>query len=216
MKLAVLFLVLAPLTQAGEVAILRTGAVLRADRIERTPDRVILYNSSGRTELTPDQIEGYEAIADPAPAPPPPAAAATPTAAPAPSRTIPELLSEAAERHGLPLAFVRSVASAESAFRQDAVSRKGAIGVMQLMPDTARQLDADPRDAAQNIDAGTRLLRGLLLKYQDGPNPVRRALAAYNAGEGAVQKYGGIPPYRETQVYIERVLKRYWREVSGR
>lgn len=215
MKLAVLVLALIPLAQAGEVAILRTGAVLRADRIERTADRVILYNASGRTELPPDQIEGYEAIADPAPAPPP-AVSVPPAAAPAPARTIPELLSEAAERHGLPLALVRSVASAESAFRQDAVSHKGAIGVMQLMPETARQLEADPRDAAQNIDAGTRLLRDLLLKYQDGPNPVRRALAAYNAGEGAVQKYGGIPPYRETQVYIERVLKRYWREVSGR
>lgn len=213
MKRALVFLAFLPLAHAAEFAILRTGAVLRADRIERTPERVILYSASGRTELPPDQIESYESVAEPAP--PPLAVSAPPPVTPPVPRSIPELLSEAAERHGLPAAFVRSVALAESAFRQDAVSRKGAIGVMQLMPETARQLEADPRDTAQNIDAGTRLLRDLLLKYQDHPNPVRRALAAYNAGEAAVQKYGGVPPYRETQVYVERVLRRYWKENSA-
>jgi soluble lytic murein transglycosylase-like protein len=106
----------------------------------------------------------------------------------------------------LPLAFVDSVARVESAFRSDAVSPKGAIGVMQLMPGTAREMDADPNDPAQNIDAGVRLLRDLLVKY-DGD--VIKALAAYNAGPGAVERYGGVPPYPETQHYVDRVLRTY-------
>ena len=76
--------------------------------------------------------------------------------------------------------------------RPDAVSPKGAIGVMQLMPATAKALDADPNDSAQNIEAGTKLLRELLIKYN---NDAVKALAAYNAGEGAVDKFGGLPPY---------------------
>jgi soluble lytic murein transglycosylase-like protein len=102
----------------------------------------------------------------------------------------------------------------ESAYQTNAVSPKGAIGVMQLMPGTARYLQADPHNVEQNIDAGTRLLRELLLKYQDHPDPVRRALAAYNAGEGAVQRHNGVPPYRETQNYVEKVIGKYWRQVG--
>ena len=213
MRFLALLLTLVPL-HAAEIAVLRTGAVLRADRIERTADRVILYSAAGRTELQPGDIESYESVIEAAPAPQAELVAAD-AAAPMIQRSVQELLNESAERHGIPVAFVRSVAAAESAFRMDAVSPKGAIGVMQLMPDTARKLEADPRDAAQNIDAGTRLLRDLLLKYQNNPNPVRRALAAYNAGEGAVEKYGGVPPYRETQVYVERVLQKYWKEVRA-
>jgi soluble lytic murein transglycosylase-like protein len=107
---------------------------------------------------------------------------------------------------GLPPAFVESVAKVESAFRPDAVSPKGALGVMQLMPDTARALDANPLDTAQNIDAGVRLLRELLLRY-DGD--VVKALAAYNAGTDAVSRYRGVPPYPETQIYVDRVLRTY-------
>ena len=77
---------------------------------------------------------------------------------------------------------------------------------MQLMPGTARELGADPRDTAQNIDAGTRLLRELLLKY-DGD--VVKALAAYNAGAGAVDKYQGLPPYSETRWYVKKVIDAY-------
>jgi soluble lytic murein transglycosylase-like protein len=82
---------------------------------------------------------------------------------------------------------------------------------MQLMPATAKALGANPYDATQNAEAGAKHLRELLLKYQ---GDVRLALAAYNAGEGSVAKYGGVPPYRETQGYIERVLKNY-RNSSG-
>jgi soluble lytic murein transglycosylase-like protein len=116
------------------------------------------------------------------------------------------MLREAARRSGLPPEFVESVARVESGLRQDAVSPKGAIGVMQLMPGTAKTLGADPHDAAQNIDAGTRLLRELLLKY-DGD--VIKALAAYNAGEGAVERYQGMPPYNETRWYVKKVIDGY-------
>jgi soluble lytic murein transglycosylase-like protein len=125
---------------------------------------------------------------------------------------VPELLRDAAARHGLPEAFVRSVAQAESGLQPAAVSPKGALGVMQLMPSTAAALGVDPQDPAANIEGGVRLLRTLLLQYQNYPDQVRRALAAYNAGQGAVQRHNGVPPYRETQVYVERVLSRYRRQ----
>lgn len=77
------------------------------------------------------------------------------------------------------------------------------------MPSTARALGVNPEDVRENIEGGTKLLRDLLIQYQDDPDQVRKALAAYNAGPGAVKKYNGIPPYRETQTYVDRVLKNY-------
>jgi soluble lytic murein transglycosylase-like protein len=96
---------------------------------------------------------------------------------------------------------------AESGLNPAALSPKGAIGLMQLMPDTARDLGADPSKPAENADAGARYLRDLLAKYENDPNQVVLALAAYNAGPAAVEKYHGVPPYRETREYILRVLK---------
>jgi soluble lytic murein transglycosylase-like protein len=116
-----------------------------------------------------------------------------------------ELADAAADRYGLPRELVRSVIAAESGFQPQAVSPKGAIGLMQLMPGTAQALGADPRDPAQNVDAGTRYLRDLLEKYNYG---LRHALAAYNAGPGAVDKFNGVPPYRETINYIGRIEKK--------
>jgi soluble lytic murein transglycosylase-like protein len=136
---------------------------------------------------------------------PSPAAEAVPAAEPSPQ----ELLEQAASAHGLRPEFVKSVASVESAFRAEAVSPKGAIGLMQLMPGTAKDLGADPRNPAENAEAGARYLKQLLLRYANTHDPVRLALAAYNAGPGAVDKYGRIPPYRETQAYVEKVLRRY-------
>jgi soluble lytic murein transglycosylase-like protein len=98
------------------------------------------------------------------------------------------------------------VVAAESAYRAEAVSPKGALGLMQLMPATARELGADPTDPRQNLDAGARYLRGLLIQYGHSPE---LALAAYNAGPGAVNRHGGVPPYRETRSYIQRVLRLY-------
>jgi soluble lytic murein transglycosylase-like protein len=98
---------------------------------------------------------------------------------------------------------------AESAFHPEALSPKGAMGLMQLMPDTARMLGVDPADPRQNADGGARYLHDLLSKYEDKPDQVLLALAAYNAGPAAVEKYHGVPPFRETREYILRVLKNW-------
>jgi soluble lytic murein transglycosylase-like protein len=119
-------------------------------------------------------------------------------------RTVEQMVGDAARRYALPRSLVRAVARAESALDPLAVSPRGARGVMQLMPGTARERGVgDPFDPAQNIDAGARLLRQLLEKY-DGR--VAEALAAYNAGAGAVARHRGIPPYRETRGYIRKVV----------
>lgn len=112
---------------------------------------------------------------------------------------IPSLVRAAAERHGVPAELALSVARRESSLRPDAVSPKGARGVMQLMPDTARELGVDPDDPAQNIDGGVRYLKQQLDDFKDP----RLALAAYNAGPGAVREHGGVPPFAETQAYVK-------------
>ena len=86
---------------------------------------------------------------------------------------------------------------------------------MQLMPDTARTLGVDPKVPQQNAEGGAQYLRELLARYEDNPDQVLLALAAYNAGPGAVEKYHGVPPYRETREYILRVLKNWDRQNSG-
>jgi soluble lytic murein transglycosylase-like protein len=106
----------------------------------------------------------------------------------------------------VPSAFVHSVAKAESAYRTGAISHKGAIGLMQLMPATAQALKADPYDPKQNAEAGVRYLKELLIKYD---HSARLALAAYNAGPGAVDRYSGVPPYGETRRYVDRVIRDY-------
>jgi soluble lytic murein transglycosylase-like protein len=211
--LAILFLTsLLPAT-AAEVAVLNTGARIRAQRVEDLGDKFVLFEGQGRIEIDRSLIASFEHEDDPAPLP-----TATPVQTPAAgfhSADPKALVTAAALRHGLPPEIVHALAITESAYRTDALSPKGAIGVMQLMPATARALSADPKDVEQNIDAGTRLLRDLLVKYENNPNPVRRALAAYNAGAAAVDRYNGVPPYRETQDYVEKVLERYWRAVRA-
>jgi transglycosylase-like protein with SLT domain len=123
------------------------------------------------------------------------------------------LAVEAARRHSLDPDLVRAVVAVESGFRPDAVSPKGAQGLMQLMPYTARALGVkDSFDPAANLDGGTRYLRALIARY-DGD--VTRALAAYNAGEGAVARHGGVPPYPETVAYVRKVLERVKVEVPA-
>lgn len=113
------------------------------------------------------------------------------------------LITEAAARYGVDPALALAVARQESNFDQSAVSSAGAIGVMQLEPSTASDLSVDPYDVYQNIDGGVRYLSQLLGKYQ---GDVSLALAAYNAGPGNVDKYGGVPPFAETQRYVAAVL----------
>ena len=114
---------------------------------------------------------------------------------------------EASDTYGVDVALLEAVAKAESNFRADAVSSSGAIGIMQLMPFTAEELGVNaPYDPRENIMGGAKLLASLLDKY-DGDKEL--ALAAYNAGSGNVDKYGGIPPFQETQNYVPKVLGFY-------
>ena len=114
-----------------------------------------------------------------------------------------EEVNQAARRYNLDPALVRAVIHAESGFNAQARSPKGAIGLMQLMPATARSLGvANPRHPRENIHGGARYLADLLVQFK---NDVALATAAYNAGPQAVQKYAGVPPYAETQVYVQRV-----------
>jgi soluble lytic murein transglycosylase-like protein len=212
MRLLGLFILMAGAATAGEYAVLANGARLHVDRHEADGARVRLYYSTGFVELASTAVVGYEAEEYVAPEAVPavavPLAPASGMVAEAPTPL--ELADAAADRYGLPRVLVRSVMAAESGFEPLAISPKGAIGLMQLMPGTAQVLGADPHDPAQNVDAGTRYLRDLLEKYNYG---LRHALAAYNAGPGAVDKYNGVPPYRETIDYISRIEKKL--RVSG-
>jgi len=187
----------------GEFAVFATGTRMHIDRHEVLDRaRVRLYSGAGFTELNAAQIRGFEDDGA-APAEAVRLAAAASAADAARNALTPEQLADAAaDKYGLPRKLVRSVMAAESGFEPQAVSPKGAVGLMQLMPATAERLGAQAWDPAQNVDAATRYLRDLLLKY-DGA--LWHALAAYNAGPGAVDKYKDIPPYGETIRYIGRV-----------
>ena len=114
-----------------------------------------------------------------------------------------EIIDEAANRVGVDPRLVRAVIQVESAYQASARSRKGAMGLMQLMPETARRYAvADPYDPGSNVDAGIRHLKTLLDRFE-----LSLALAAYNAGEAAVERFRGIPPYAETQSYVRQVLR---------
>lgn len=192
---------------AGESIVLASGSRLHVDRHETAGSRVRLYNGDGYVEMDAAQVRGFEAD-DIVPSAPAPAAPAPVPPAVEPPPSPAQMADAAADKYGLPRKLVRSVMRAESGFQPQAVSPKGAIGLMQLMPATAQTLGVDANDPAQNVDAGTRYLRDLLQKY-DGF--LWHALAAYNAGPAAVDKYNGIPPYPETIQYvvkIDQILKK--------
>jgi len=205
MRFVAIFLSLASGVFAGEYAVLASGARMHVDRHETAGDTVRLYMGDSFAEMHAAQVQRFEAD-DYTPSPPAPVPVAAPVSVVAPEAkpafTPAELADQAADKYGLPRWLVRSVMRAESAFQPQVVSPRGAIGLMQLMPGTAQTLGADPKDPAQNADAGARYLRDLLVKY-DGA--LWHALAAYNAGPGAVAKYKGLPPYAETLRYISRI-----------
>jgi soluble lytic murein transglycosylase-like protein len=128
-----------------------------------------------------------------------------------------ELIENVAEKHNLPSAFIRSIVAAESAFRSDAVSSKGALGLMQVMPETASEMGLDASIPEQNVEAGTKYLKGLIGYYGKRRDWLKRTIAAYNAGPGNVDKYRGVPPFRETRAYVTRVLSNFekYRRVTG-
>lgn len=129
------------------------------------------------------------------------------------SRSMDAIFSDAAEKYHVPLNLLKAVAKAESGFQADAVSSCGAEGIMQLMPSTASALGvSNAFDPEQNIMGGAKYLGQLLQSY--GGN-AKLSLAAYNAGSGNVKKYGGIPPFRETQNYVQKVLRYTGEDISA-
>jgi len=212
MRLAPIVWMLAATTGwAGEFAVFASGSRLHVDGHRLTGSQVRLLSGTGYIELACSAIVGFEPDGLPAPAP---ALEGEPHKADPITPIAPlELADAAADKYGLPRQLVRSVMAAESGFDPRALSSKGAVGLMQLMPGTAQTLGVDPSDPAQNVDAGTRYLRDLLVKY-DGL--LWHALAAYNAGPEALEKYHNqLPPYRETILYIEKIDRDLKRTVGA-
>lgn len=149
-------------------------------------------------------------------APAPPAASRRPS--PRDHGSYSREIAEAAARYAVPERLIWAVIRVESGFDHRAVSPKGARGLMQLMPETATILGVrDSFDPRENIHAGTRHLRAMMVRFR---YDLRLAVAAYNAGEGPVRTYGGVPPYPETRQYVTQVLRFYnapveWRRVAG-
>ena len=203
LSITVFALVLQPLFGRESVC-LTNGFCLEADSHVVRDQTFIVQRGQGSMEFPAGQVEHI--------APLPSLANPQPMAALQPENTQ-DLLARAAREQGLEPEFVRSVARAESDFRQDAVSVKGAVGLMQLMPGTASSLGVDATLAEQNAQGGAKFLRELLVRYH---GDAALALAAYNAGPRAVEKYKGVPPYLETRRYIVRVLTEYARQQKAR
>jgi soluble lytic murein transglycosylase-like protein len=214
-KLVLCLLALAFASQAGEYVILTNGFRIHAGNHVLDGAVLRLEADGGVIEIPADSVAAFETEEYKPPVASPPMPPQETPAAPQ-DLTPRELITRAAIQAGLPPEIVHSIAKAESGYRVDAVSPKGAIGLMQLMPATAAELNVDPNDPAQNAEAGARYLRELLLKYENDPRQVLKAVAAYNAGPGAVDKYHGIPPYPETIQYVNRVLKEYEREQQNK
>jgi hypothetical protein len=224
-----LILVEAPLANAADLAILRNGNSIRHERRQVVGPVTRLYlsdSASGYIEIPTDQIERFEAdttlgiskAATPerlnpalkSPFPPGTAQTANQQQALVDRRSLDEMVSGAGHRHQIDPDFINSVIRAESGFNNRAVSKKGAQGLMQLMPQTASHLGvANSFDPNSNVEGGTKYLRELLEKYN---YDVPKALAAYNAGPGRVDRYRGVPPYFETQTYVAKIIRDFNRK----
>lgn len=201
--LAILMLMfaLAPL-RATEIANLSNGFSIRHERHEIVGTITRLYtgvDGGSYIDVPTAQVMGFE----PAPAEPV-------QIAPVKKLTLDEVIREVSLRSRLDADFIASVIRAESGGNAKAVSRKGARGLMQLMPGTADQLGVkNSFDAAENVDGGVRYLMQLLQQFN---YDVAKALAAYNAGPQRVAQYKGVPPYRETRAYVARIIRDYNRK----
>ena len=220
-----LALTVCPLARAGEHVTLRNGFELNCVRSERVGDKVRLYLAgdtpaawnANYLEIARDAIVRVETVAD-APRTAVKAAAKTgiktgirtgaEATAAAPTRAeIHEMLAHSGEAHHIDTDLLASVMKAESGGEVRAVSRAGAQGLMQLMPKTASEMGVeDAFRPEENIAGGTAYLDELLTRYRDN---IALALAAYNAGPAAVDRYHGVPPYRETQAYVARVIREF-------
>jgi soluble lytic murein transglycosylase-like protein len=208
---------------AGQIAVLRNGFTIHFDHKEQSGSSTRLYTGTGYLDIASDQIASFDVdetpvTPEPRPAPQPaaltdtqpsaaqPAAVASQTPAKAAQNVdLDQVVREASSKNRLDPDFVASVIRAESNFKTHAVSKKGAQGLMQLMPATAAQLGvADAFDPRANVEAGTAHLSALLDLYNNDPV---RALAAYNAGAHRVKQYHGVPPYRETRDYINKIVR---------
>lgn len=190
----------------ADIVRLSHGRTMTVDSCRFEGDTVILILPGGGevrarrdlvVEILPEEVPRARSMALEALAVSP--AAARPALT---TSAIRRMVDEVAARVGIDARLAHAVVRAESNYEPLAVSHKGAMGLMQLMPALASSYAlADPFDPERNLEAGLQHLRRLLLKYD-----VSRALAAYNAGEGAVSRYGGVPPYRETQTYVRRII----------
>jgi len=212
-----LFWLIAAAASASEVAVLRNGFTIRHERRVLIGANTRLYPSAADetsyVDVPTAEIDRIEPDLTPAPEPPPasvvpttPSAKLTP---PAPV-DVHQAVADASDRYRLDPDLLNSVIRAESGFNPHALSRKGAQGLMQLMPDTASKLGVpNAFDPEANVDGGTRYLRELLERYNFD---LIKALAAYNAGPRRVEQYGGVPPYRETRKYVASIVRDFNRK----
>jgi soluble lytic murein transglycosylase-like protein len=191
---------------AADVAILNNGFTIRHERREVMGDVTRLYTNTkdgSFVDVPTSEIVSFEKDLTPAPA------SATAPASEN-SQPLPDLVNEISGRHHLDPDLINSVIHAESNFNSHAVSRKGAQGLMQLMPQTASQLGVQNSfDANSNVEGGTKYLRELLERYNFD---LIKALAAYNAGPQRVDRYRGVPPYDETHAYVARIIRDFNRK----
>ena len=193
---------------SAEIVFLKTGRTLNVAAHRVDGETVILsLRSGGEMTMAASMIEKFGPDEVPwidprAPKPQPVAVTAPPTAGFAVPAHVDAIITKAAARHDVDVNLVRAVIEVESAYKPKARSHKGAMGLMQLMPGTARDYGVrNAYDPEENIYAGVRHLRSLLDRFE-----VRLAVAAYNAGAATVERYGGIPPYKETRDYVKKVL----------
>jgi soluble lytic murein transglycosylase-like protein len=202
LRLMAILVLLTGTVFAVEIAELHNGFTIRHRTRETRNGLVRLYLDDEKkmfVDVPTEDVENYSSEPDPV--------LPMLQEAAKPAKSTVQIVSEASEKHGVDSDFIRSVIKQESAWNANAVSRTGARGLMQLMPGTALQLGVnDSFSPEQNVRGGTTYLKELLDRYN---GDAIKALAAYNAGPGAVDRYNGIPPYRETQQYVKRVVSDY-------